>query len=212
MIAIVQQPGLFSRGIGEGRSIEIEIKGPDLDQLIALGRQIFMGTLQALPGAQVRPIPGLDLGNPEMRVYPNRERLTRLGITTSDLGRSVDALVDGAKASDYRLFGDEIDLVVKSREGTLERIQDLEGLPIIAPGGEKVTLGSVADIRLEEGPTQINHIDSERSITIQVIPSQDVALETAMDSGDGKSGGPDSSKAGRSPTSTPSLSAARPTT
>ena len=31
MIAIVQQPGLFSRDIGEGRSIEIEIKGPDLE-------------------------------------------------------------------------------------------------------------------------------------------------------------------------------------
>ena len=181
MIAIVQQPSLFSRGIGEGRSIEIEIKGPDLSKLIDLGRRIFMASRQALPGAQVRPIPGLDLGSPEMRIYPNRERLTRLGITTTDLGRSVDALVDGAKASDYRLFGDEIDLVVKSPEGALARIQDLEDFPIIAPSGAKVTLGSVADIRLEEGPTQINHIDSERSITIQVIPSQDVALETAMD-------------------------------
>jgi len=181
MIAIVQQPGLFARGIGQGRSIEIEIKGPDLNELIGIGRRIFMATRQVLPGAQVRPIPGLDLGNPEMRVYPNRERLTRLGITTTDLGRTVDALVDGAKASDYRLHGDEIDLVVKSREETLNRIQDLESFPIIAPTGEKVTLASVADIRLEEGPTQINHIDSERAITIQVIPPQDIALETAMD-------------------------------
>jgi HAE1 family hydrophobic/amphiphilic exporter-1 len=32
-----------------------------------------------------------------------------------------------------------------------------------------------------EGPTQINHIDSERSITLQVIPRQDIALETAME-------------------------------
>jgi HAE1 family hydrophobic/amphiphilic exporter-1 len=140
-----------------------------------------MASRQVLPGAQVRPIPGLDLGSPEMRVYPNRERLTRLGITTADLGRSVDALVDGAKASDYRLFGEEIDLVVKGREEALQRIQDLEDFPIISPSGAKVTLASVADIRLEEGPTQINHIDSERAITIQVIPSQDVALETAMD-------------------------------
>jgi len=44
-----------------------------------------------------------------------------------------------------------------------------------------VTLGSVADIRLEEGPTQINHIDSERAITIQVIPPREIPLETAMD-------------------------------
>jgi len=181
MIAVVQQPSLFSRGIGEGRSIKIEIKGPDLSQLINIGRQMFGAVAQLLPGSQIRPIPGLDLGNPEMRVMPNRERLTRLGITTYDLGVTVDALVDGAKASTYRLFGDEIDLVVKNKAGSLERTQDLEGFPIIAPTGEKVTLGSLAQINLEEGPTQINHIDSQRAITIQVIPVREVALETAMD-------------------------------
>ena len=181
MIAIVQQPGLFARGIGKGRSIEIEIKGPDLPALIRYGRQIFGMSLAALPGAQIRPIPGLDLGNPEMRVFPNRERLTRLGISTTDLGVTVNALVDGADASTYRLFGDEIDLVVKDREGKLERTQDLANFPIIAPSGEKVTLGSIADVRLEEGPTQINHIDSQRAIIIQVIPPGDIALETAME-------------------------------
>ena len=181
MIAIVQQPGLFSRGIGKARSIEIEIKGPDLSHLITLGRQIYGLAAQVLPGAQIRPIPGLDLGNPEMRIIPNRDRLTRLGMTTRDLGLTVDALVDGAKASTYRLYGDEIDLVVKNREGKLERTQDLAGFPVIAPTGEKVVLGSLADITLEEGPTQINHIDSQRAITIMVIPPREIALETAMD-------------------------------
>ncbi len=181
MIAIVQQSSLFSRGIGEGRSIEIEIKGPDLEKLINLGRQVFGMSMQALPGAQIRPIPGLDLGNPEMRVIPDRERMTRLGINTADLGTTVDALVDGTRASIYRLAGDEIDLVVKSGAGRLNRTQDLENLPIISPLGEKVTLAAVADVRLAQGPTQINHIDSQRAITIQVIPSERIALETAMD-------------------------------
>ena len=181
MIAIVQQPGIFSSGIGEGRSIEVEIKGPDLETLIAMGREVFGASMQVLPGAQIRPIPGLDLGNPEMRVYPNRERLTRLGISTSELGVTVNALVDGADAGTYRLYGDEIDLVVKDRADMLERTQDLGNFPITASSGEKVTLDSIADIRLEEGPTQINHIDSERAIIIQIIPPADIALETAMD-------------------------------
>jgi HAE1 family hydrophobic/amphiphilic exporter-1 len=181
MIAIVQQPGLFSRGIGKGRSIEIEIKGPDLTKLISLGRQIYGMSSQALPGSQIRPIPGLDLGNPEMRIIPNRDRLSRLGMTTYDLGLTVNVLVDGAKATNYRLHGDEIDLVVKNKEGKLERTQDLAEFPVIAPSGEKVTLGSLADISLEEGPTMINHIDSQRAITIMVIPPREIPLETAMD-------------------------------
>ncbi len=180
MIAIVQQPSLFSRNIGEGRSIEIEIKGPDLVQLINLGKQIYGLTAQALPGAQIRPIPGLDLGNPEMRVIPNRDRLTRLGMTTADLGLIVDTIVDEAKASTYRLHGDEIDLVVKSKEGKLERTQDLAQFPVVAPSGKKVTLNSLAEIKIEEGPIQINHIDSQRAITIQVIPEREMALESAM--------------------------------
>ena len=44
-----------------------------------------------------------------------------------------------------------------------------------------MTLDSLADIRLEEGPTQINHIDTERAITIQVIPPREVSLEATME-------------------------------
>ena len=181
MIAIVQQPSLFATEIGKGRSIEIEIKGPDLDQLIELGKEIFGSVRQVVPNAQVRPIPGLDLGNPEMQVTPNRDRLTRVNMSTSQFGVTVSAMVDGTVASNYRLYGDEIDLVVKSEEGTITRTQDMGEVPIITPAGEKVTLGSLADIRLEEGPTQINHLDSQRAIVIQVIPPQEMALETAMD-------------------------------
>jgi HAE1 family hydrophobic/amphiphilic exporter-1 len=180
MIAVVQQPGLFSRGIGKGRSIEVEITGPDISRLIDFGRQIFMGAMQLLPGAQIRPIPSLDLGNPEMRILPNRDRLTRLGITTTDLGLTMNVLVDGARATGYRLLGEEIDLVVETQEGSIAKFQDLSGLPIISPTGEKVTLGSLSEISLEEGPSQINHLDAERSIVIQIIPPQDIALESAM--------------------------------
>ena len=179
MIAVVQQPGLFARGIGKGRSIEVEITGPDLVQLINLGRQVFGGAMQVLPGAQIRPIPSLDLGSPEMQIVPDRDRLTRLGLTTADLGTTVNVLVDGARASGYRFLGEEIDLMVKTEENRISTIQDLAGLPVIASSGEKVTLASVADINLTEGPSQINHIRAERAITIQIIPPLEIALETA---------------------------------
>lgn len=180
MIPIVTQAGLFSRGMGKSRSVEVEIKGPDLEKLIAMGREIYGSAAAAIPGAMIRPKPGLDLGNPEIRITPNRDRLTRLGITTSDLGVTVDALVGGAKAGTYRLFGDEIDLVVKAGDDRLERIQDLSLFPVVSPYGEKVLLGSVADVKLKEGPIQINHINTQRAITIQVMPPDAVSLEAAM--------------------------------
>ncbi len=67
------------------------------------------------------------------------------------------------------------------RAQAIERIQDLEDLLIQTPGGKRVTLGSVADIRLVTGPQQINHMERERSIIVRVIPPERIPLETALD-------------------------------
>ena len=181
IIGIVTQSSLFQRGLGEGRNIDIEITGPDLDKLLALGGRIF-GQIQAiLPGAQVRPKPSLDLGSPEVRVHLRRDRAADVQMTNQALGFTIDALVDGAKASDYQFEGDEIDLTIRGIDQYAERTQDLGNLPIFTPGGRLTTVGDIADIRLVAGPEQINHIERERAITIQVIPPSQIPLETAME-------------------------------
>ena len=181
IIGIVTQSSLFQRGLGEGRNIDIEITGPDLDKLLALGGRIF-GQIQAiLPGAQVRPKPSLDLGSPEVRVRLRRDRAADVQMTNQALGFTIDALVDGAKASDYQFEGDEIDLTIRGIDQYADRTQDLGNLPIFTPGGRLTTVGDIADITLVAGPEQINHIERERAITIQVIPPSQIPLETAMD-------------------------------
>jgi HAE1 family hydrophobic/amphiphilic exporter-1 len=49
------------------------------------------------------------------------------------------------------------------------------------PLGNRVTLGSVADVALVAGPAQINHIERLRSVTIQVIPTKEMPLARAME-------------------------------
>ncbi len=181
IIGIVTQSSLFQRGLGEGRNIDIEITGPELDRLLALGGQIFGQVRAILPGAQVRPKPSLDLGSPEMRVSLKRERAADVQMTNRELGFIIDALVDGAKASDYQFEGDEIDLTIRGLDRYADRTQDLANLPVFTRGGRLATVGDIADIALVAGPEQINHIERERAITIQVIPPGDMPLETAMD-------------------------------
>ena len=177
---VITQPSLFERGIAAGRSIDVEITGAELPELVALGKQLFLKIGQLIPGSQIRPTPSLDLGNPEMRVTPYRERAAQLRLTNQELGFTVNALVDGAKVSDYKHDGEEIDLVLRGMsEGSL-KIQDLKQIPIYTPSGKLVTLGAVADIRLTTGPEQINHIERQRAITLQVIPPPHLPLEEAM--------------------------------
>ena len=180
VISIVTQSSLFQRGLGEGRNIDIEITGPEMETLIALGGQIFGQVNGLLPGSQVRPKPSLDLGSPEVHVRLKRTRAADVQMTNREVGFTVDALVDGAKASDYQFEGDEIDLTVRGEDQYADRTQDLGSIPIYTKAGRLTTLGAIADIELVSGPEQINHIERERSIVIQVIPPGEMPLETAM--------------------------------
>lgn len=180
MIAVVTQSSLFQRGIGEGRAINIQVTGPELEKLVDLGQNLFFGVIQNIPDAQVRPIPSLDLGNPEVQVITDRVRASDVGINNEELGFMVNALVDGAQVSDYFIDGDEIDLVLRGEDSYANRTQDIENLVINTPTGNILTVGSIAKVQTTNGPEQINHYERQRTITIQVIPPEKMPLETAI--------------------------------
>jgi len=180
-IVVIQQPSIFTRRRGAGRNIDIELRGDDLDRLVELGAEVFGGVMQKLPDAQARPIPGLDLDNPELQVVTDRRRAAELGISNRDLGFTVSALADGAKASDYQYQGKEIDLRVMAEQSFAHRTHLFEQMPIATPDGRLVMLGSVAQLQLVNGPQTINHSERRRTITIQVTPAETMPLEAAMD-------------------------------
>jgi HAE1 family hydrophobic/amphiphilic exporter-1 len=180
MIPIVLQQSLFQRNLGEGRSIDVEITGPELERLVQLGAKVFLESRQLLPGSQVRPIPSLDLGNPEIQIIPDRDRMADVRLSGNDLGFVVRSLIDGVKVSEYRHEGRNIDLIVRSPEGFTRRTQDVGNFVIDTPSGQLVTVGSVAQVILLNGPEQINHLERQRSIVIRVIPPPEIPLQTAM--------------------------------
>ncbi|MGD2062391.1 MAG: efflux RND transporter permease subunit [Nitrospirota bacterium] len=181
MIAIVTQTSLFSRALSGGRTIDVELSGDDIGQLVGVGGRAFGAIAQAVPGAQIRPVPGLDVGNPEIRVIPDRIRLADVGITARELGIAVDALLDGTKASTVNVGGDELDLTVMGGTEFASRTQDFEQLLIRAPGGQTLPLSAVAQVTLVAGPEQINHSERQRTITLEVRPPEETPLEGAME-------------------------------
>lgn len=181
MIAIVSQSSIFQRGIGQGRSITVQLTGPELEKLVGLGQKVFFAAMQQIPGSQVRPIPSLDLGNPEVQLVLDRERASDVGISNEELGFMLNALVDGAIVSDYQINGDEIDLSLRGEDAYASRTQSLEDLMVNTESGRMVTVGSVADVNVTTGPEQINHYERQRTIAISIIPPEQMPLETAID-------------------------------
>jgi len=89
---VVTQSSIFSRGAGTGRNIDIELRGPELTTLISLGGEVYGRVMQSLGRVQARPVPSLDLGNPEVQLVTDRRRAAELGVTNRDLGFAVSAL------------------------------------------------------------------------------------------------------------------------
>ncbi|MCA9100015.1 MAG: efflux RND transporter permease subunit, partial [Planctomycetales bacterium] len=180
----VSQSSLFERGLSGGRTIDIEISGPKLERLIALGGEVMNRVEEIYPAetteTAVQPVPSLDLGSPELHVQRNLEKAAQRGINTTDLGYIVDALVDGAYAGTYWHHGKEIDLVIYGQDRFADRTQAVQQLPLVTPTGDLVRLADVAEVTDAAGPEQIVRVDRQRAITIRVRPGPGIALEDAV--------------------------------
>ena len=180
---ITSQSSLFERGLAAGRSIDVEIYGQDIEETANVARSLFLKTRnQVMPGAQIRPLPSFDLGNPEVRIMPNPERAAAAGLSTQELGLILDIYTDGRKISEFTMpNGKSLDLVLMPMTGHIKSIGDFESRMILAGGNRRVAVTSVADVMETVGPNEINHIEGERAFTLRVSPPDDIALETALE-------------------------------
>ncbi|MFW5921336.1 MAG: efflux RND transporter permease subunit, partial [Polyangiales bacterium] len=184
VFAFTTQASLFGNTIGGGRSIEVEIAGSDLPSMARLGGRMMGMLEEKMPDAQVRPIPSLDPGAPELRTYPRREEVAALRMSAADLGLVVDSLVDGAIIGEYGPEGrPKIDVVLRALDRAGREVSntaELSTAPVATPSGDVVPLASLADVAEELGPTVVRRVERKRAITLQVSPHESTPLETGI--------------------------------
>ncbi|MEM1129832.1 MAG: efflux RND transporter permease subunit [Pseudomonadota bacterium] len=178
------QPSLFGRGIGGGRTIELNVSGQNLEEILGVAGQaagMIAGVLPRDQGHQFRPIPGLELGAPEIRLIPNRILQADAGVDTSDLAATVDAYNDGLRVAEITIGADRRDLTLKGELSNDLLTQDVGNFPIVTPSGQILPLGALADVRVTAGPTEIRHRDRLRTVTLEIRPSTELPLEAAVE-------------------------------
>ncbi len=181
-IGFATQAALFARGIGEGRAVQLEIRGNDIPTLIGLGGKLFGQLREAVPGSQVRPVPILDLGAPELHVFPNRAEARSMGVSPSDIGLIADAYIDGAILGEYGEPGErKLDVVLRNR-ASVSGYDDvaLAAAPVALPNGSIVPFDVLADFETKVGPTVVQRIERQRAVILQLTPPDDVPFETAI--------------------------------
>jgi HAE1 family hydrophobic/amphiphilic exporter-1 len=178
-----RQRSLFGRGFGGSEIVDLDITGPDLEDLLALAREAVQILNREMPrseGTQIRPKPGLELGAPEVRVIPNLLRLADVGLTARDLGLSIDAFNDGLRVKEVTRGSKRIDLTLMGPSRQVQSTQGIGNLPVVTRTGQILPASSLAKIEVTEGPTMIRHLERVRTVTLQIRPSSDIALEEAI--------------------------------
>jgi len=176
------QSALFSRIMGT--DIQVDIRGLDLAKIETYSNEI-MKNLQGVEGVDfVRS--NLDTGNPEIRVIIDRERAADLGLSVREMAEIVETLVAGKKATLYKVGGEEVDIVLKGAEEKLLDKRSLENVTIYNLNNVPVKLGSVVNIVETEGPTQINHMEMDRSVSLSVTKSNEAPLQAVVEAIDTK--------------------------
>ena len=183
-IAFTTQASLFGRSLSGGRSVEVDIKGSDLPTLTGVGMQLFGAIREAMPGAQVRPVPSLDPGAPELHLIPKRREAARLQMSGESLGLAVDALVDGAIIGEYTPKGEPaIDVVMRGVDADGNVLPDgaaLLSAPVVTPSNDVVPVGALASLEERLGPAVIRHLERRRALTLLVSPPESLPLEDAI--------------------------------
>ena len=178
------QPSLFQRGFGGGRSIDLDITGPDLEKVVIVAQQAAGLVGKSFPrneGNQMRPIPGLVLGAPEIQVQPNRVKLADNNITAQSLALSVDAFNSGLRIAEITVDSKRMDLTLRGKVNAITETQGIENIPVVTPSGKILPISSIADVVMTSGPTEIRHIERDRTITLQIKPIDKIPLEAAID-------------------------------
>jgi multidrug efflux pump subunit AcrB len=177
--AFVQRSSMLNFGFDGGRAINVDLQGPDITVLSEVATAAMPIISETIPGAMVRPIPGLAIAEPELQLIPNDRRITAAGLDRSSVATAVRALTSGTFVGEYFDGNDRMDIILKGPVWSSP--EELAAIPIATPLAGIQTLGELTDIRRTVGPTQLRRVNGQRTLTLSVRPPAEMTVQEALE-------------------------------
>lgn len=177
---------LPSMVISSRQPFMLQIRGEDPATLKPLAAQIT-DLVRAIPGTS-NVTNSAAVGAPELLVRADSRRLADLGLTSAQVAAALRANVEGSVVTALESESKKkVDIRVLGGDDDRAHVGGLANLPIQTDRGTTVQLDQVSDVRLGDGPAQIERVDRQRSVTVGANlvgrPLGDVASDfhTALD-------------------------------
>lgn len=147
-----------------GADVDILLQGSDTRALEQAGR-VVLAALDS-QATQARYRPDADQAQPEIQVRPDWERASQLGLSTEDIGDTIQTAITGSVPTQLQRGDRLVDIRVQLAPDAIQRPAQLAQLPIFTSGRQLVRLADVARIEVGEAPGEIQRINQRQIVQI----------------------------------------------
>ena len=159
--------GMFFMRMGrssEDDRLTVEVRGHDMEKSrqVAMDVKDMMGRVAGVTDAQMSRRAGV----PEMLVHVDREKAYTMGLSVSRTADTLRTAVGGARASMFREDGEEFEIMVRLQPRDRNSMNQVSQVPVWAPVGRTLPVGSIIETERVEGPVEIERRDQERYMVV----------------------------------------------
>jgi cobalt-zinc-cadmium resistance protein CzcA len=150
---------------GVKSDLAVKVFGPDLPTLKGFADRIG-AALMGVRGAadvKVEQVSGMN----QYDLVIDREAAARHGIGVGDINETIETAIAGRIATTLIEGQRRFAVAVRFPEENRRDIQDIERLLVRAPGGERVPLGELAQVKLVEAPAQVSRENGMRRVVVE---------------------------------------------
>ena len=157
---------------GGGEGFSIQVSGDSTEILNALSIDIVRA-LESIDG--LKDVQGdAESGDREIRVSIDRARAANAGLTAAEIAESISIAMRGLSLREFRGETGEVQVRLAFREDDKQSIEQLAELPLYTHDGRRITLGSVATMRIGKSPDTIQRTDRQTAVIITANLEEDV--------------------------------------
>jgi cobalt-zinc-cadmium resistance protein CzcA len=150
---------------GVAGELVVKIFGPDLDVLQEKAGEVakVMGGVRGVADLAVEQ----QFGQPQLRFEIDRDAIARYGLSVTDVNDAIETAVGGKTVTQF-LEGERVfDVRARFVGAARDNRKALDDLPVNAPDGHPVPLGSLAHALSVEGASRISRETNQRRIAIK---------------------------------------------
>ncbi len=162
---------------GDSRIFQISLQGPGVEEL-ATYAEVLKKKLRQLHGL-VDIDSTLSMRKPELQVDIDRERAMDLGVPVQMIANTLSVLVGGQIVSSFKEGTEQYDVWLRAAKQFRTDSEDLLTISIPSPSVGQVQLSSLARTQEKQGPSQIDRLNRQRTVTLMAHPDE-VSLNEAV--------------------------------